>query len=63
MLIKQHNLWNPWGDVNQLAREFDQLLNTHTQGHKTKTFRKSIYGLIIKAPSSPQSSLESIIKA
>ena len=40
MLIKQHNLWNPWGDVNQLAREFDQLLNTHTQVPQNEDFPK-----------------------
>ena len=27
MLIKQHNLANPWGDFNQLGREFDLLFS------------------------------------
>ena len=27
MLIKQHNLRSPWGELNQLAREFDQLFS------------------------------------
>jgi HSP20 family protein len=31
MLIKQHNLTNPWGELNQLAREFDQLFSTPTK--------------------------------
>lgn len=40
MLIKNHNLWNPWGDFNQLAREFDQLLNTQTQATQNEDFPK-----------------------